>query len=464
MENLETINHQLPNSIEAEKAVLGSLMLDSVQVGTIQSIIKDEDFYLEKHRKIFQAMNQLFDQERTIDVVTLIDLLRSVNELDNVGGEDYIIELWEETPSAANADNYAQIISDKAQLRRLFHAADKVRKAAIQEGDTVNNIIDESERLILAVGENNQNDKLRSIRPLISEAFERVEELSKLKKEVVGLPTGYVQLDKLTTGFHPDQLIIIAARPSVGKTAFVLNIAQNVATKQKVAVAIFSLEMGALDLVNRIICAEGNIDATNLRTGQLTDSEWDSFALATNVLADAPIYIDDSPGIKVSEIRAKCRRLKQERPDLGLIVIDYLQLIDGSGRTENRQQEVSEISRQLKKLAKELGVPVIALSQLSRGVEHRQNKRPMLADIRESGSIEQDADIVAFLYREDYHQQDEDEESAPSIGDMPNNTIEVIIAKNRAGARDTVKLLFKKEYNKFSSLVPLDESQIPPAY
>lgn len=462
MENLESMNYQLPNSIEAEKAVLGSLMLDSVQVGTIQSIITDDDFYLEKHRKIFQAMEQLFDQERTIDVVTLIDLLRSVNELDNVGGEEYIIELWEETPSAANADNYAQIISDKAQLRRLFHAADKVRKAAMQEGDTVNNIIDESERLILAVGENNQNDKLRSIRPLISEAFERVEELSKLKKEVVGLPTGYVQLDKLTTGFHPDQLIIIAARPSVGKTAFALNIAQNVATKQKVPVAIFSLEMGALDLVNRIICAEGNIDATNLRTGQLTDSEWDSFALATNVLADAPIYIDDSPGIKVSEIRAKCRRLKQERADLGLIVIDYLQLIDGSGRTENRQQEVSEISRQLKKLAKELAVPVIALSQLSRGVEHRQNKRPMLADIRESGSIEQDADIVAFLYREDYHQQDEDEESAPSIGDMPNNTIEVIIAKNRAGARDTVKLLFKKEYNKFSSLVPFDESQIPP--
>lgn len=462
MENLETMNYQLPNSIEAEKAVLGSLMLDSVQVGTIQSIITDDDFYLEKHRKIFQAMEQLFDQERTIDVVTLIDLLRSVNELDNVGGEEYIIELWEETPSAANADNYAQIISDKAQLRRLFHAADKVRKAAMQEGDTVNNIIDESERLILAVGENNQNDKLRSIRPLISEAFERVEELSKLKKNVVGLPTGYVQLDKLTTGFHPDQLIIIAARPSVGKTAFALNIAQNVATKQKVPVAIFSLEMGALDLVNRIICAEGNIDATNLRTGQLTDSEWDSFALATNVLADAPIYIDDSPGIKVSEIRAKCRRLKQERADLGLIVIDYLQLIDGSGRTENRQQEVSEISRQLKKLAKELAVPVIALSQLSRGVEHRQNKRPMLADIRESGSIEQDADIVAFLYREDYHQQDEDEESAPSIGDMPNNTIEVIIAKNRAGARDTVKLLFKKEYNKFSSLVPFDESQIPP--
>ncbi|EKB56546.1 replicative DNA helicase [Falseniella ignava] len=462
MENLESMNYQLPNSIEAEKAVLGSLMLDSVQVGTIQSIITDDDFYLEKHRKIFQAMEQLFDQERTIDVVTLIDLLRSVNELDNVGGEEYIIELWEETPSAANADNYAQIISDKAQLRRLFHAADKVRKAAMQEGDTVNNIIDESERLILSVGENNQNDKLRSIRPLISEAFERVEELSKLKKEVVGLPTGYVQLDKLTTGFHPDQLIIIAARPSVGKTAFALNIAQNVATKQKVPVAIFSLEMGALDLVNRIICAEGNIDATNLRTGQLTDSEWDSFALATNVLADAPIYIDDSPGIKVSEIRAKCRRLKQERADLGLIVIDYLQLIDGSGRTENRQQEVSEISRQLKKLAKELAVPVIALSQLSRGVEHRQNKRPMLADIRESGSIEQDADIVAFLYREDYHQQDEDEESAPSIGDMPNNTIEVIIAKNRAGARDTVKLLFKKEYNKFSSLVPFDESQIPP--
>ena len=246
-----------------------------------------------------------------------------------------------------------------------------------------------------------------------------------------------------------DRLIILAARPSVGKTAFALNIAQNVATRFSIPVVIFSLEMNALDMVYRMICAEGNINASNLRTGQLTDDEWSSLTVATDTLKDAPIFIDDSAGIKVSEIRAKCRRLKQENPNLGLIVIDYLQLIDGNGR-ENRQQEVSEISRQLKKLAKELGVPVLALSQLSRGLEQRQNKRPILSDIRESGSIEQDADIVAFLYRDDYHQKDEEEPDKQD--DLPDNVVEVIIAKNRAGARDTVKLLFKKEYNKFSSL------------
>ncbi len=288
------------------------------------------------------------------------------------------------------------------------------------------------------------------MRHLIAEAFDNIVKLAEEKRDIVGLPTGYIDLDKVTSGFHPDQLIIIAARPSVGKTAFALNIAQNVATKSKVPVVVFSLEMGAVDLVYRMICAEGNINASNLRTGQLTDDEWKSFTVATDILKDAPIFIDDSAGIKVSEIRAKCRRLKQENPDLGMIVIDYLQLIDGTGR-ENRQQEVSEISRQLKRLAKELGVPVIALSQLSRGLEQRQNKRPILSDIRESGSIEQDADIVAFLYREDYHQQDGDEDSGYQ-DDLPDNTVEVILAKNRNGARDTVKLLFKKEYNKFSSL------------
>ena len=287
------------------------------------------------------------------------------------------------------------------------------------------------------------------MRRLIIEAFDKLVKLSEEKREITGLPTGYIDLDRLTSGFQSDQLIILAARPAVGKSAFALNIAQNAATKAKTPVVIFSLEMGAIDLVNRMICAEGNINASNLRTGQLSDDEWKSFTVATDILKDAPIFIDDSAGIRVSEIRAKCRRLKQEHPDLGLIVIDYLQLIEGNGR-ENRQQEVSEISRQLKKLAKELKVPVMALSQLSRGLEQRNNKRPILSDIRESGSIEQDADIVAFLYREDYHRQEDGEEEP--VDDLPDNTVEVIVAKNRSGARDTVKLLFKKEYNKFSSL------------
>lgn len=438
-------------NIEAEKSVLGGLIIDPNHVGTIQSIIKEEDFYLGKHQIIFNAMERVFDKDNTLDVVTLANTLEAYGELENIGGYDYLIELTDSAPTSVNTDNYAKIVRDKAILRRLIYTADSIRNNAMEEGDELENIIDQSERMILSIGEGNQNDQPVLIRSLISEAFEKAELASIEKKDVVGLPTGYSDLDKLTTGFQPDQLIIIAARPSVGKTAFALNIAQNVATKSKVPVVIFSLEMGALDLVNRIICAEGNINATNLRTGQLTDDEWSSFTVAANVLSEAPIYIDDTAGIKVSEIRAKCRRLKQERPDLGLIVIDYLQLIDGSGRNENRQQEVSEISRQLKKLAKELGVPVIALSQLSRGVEHRQNKRPMLADIRESGSIEQDADIVAFLYREDYHQHDEEPEEMDAL---PDNTVEIIIAKNRSGALDTVKLLFKKEYNKFSSRAP----------
>lgn len=451
----------LPHNIEAEKAVLGAIMIDSTKIGAIASIINDNDFYLERHQILYRVINQLYDKDNLVDPLAISDILNSLDLIDKVGGIEYIVELWDVTPSTAHAEKYAQIVREKSILRQLIHASDNIRNLAVDENDELINIVDRSEQLILQIGDRNQENSVRPIRPIITEAFERLEELSKQQKDVVGLPTGYIQLDKLTTGFHPDQLIIIAARPSVGKTAFALNIAQNIATKQKVPVVIFSLEMGALDLVNRIICAEGNINATNLRTGQLTSDEWNSFTLATNQLADAPIFIDDTPGIKVSEIRAKSRRLKQEHPDLGLIVIDYLQLIDGSGRSENRQQEVSEISRQLKKLAKELGVPVIALSQLSRGVEHRQNKRPILADIRESGSIEQDADIVAFLYREDYYQQEDEDEAADAL---PNNVIEVIVAKNRSGARDTVKLLFKKEYNKFSSLMAIPDTAIPPEY
>ena len=275
---------------------------------------------------------------------------------------------------------------------------------------------------------------------------------SQQTSDVTGLPTGFRDLDKITTGLHPDQLIILAARPAVGKTAFALNIAQNVGTKTDRSVAIFSLEMGAESLVNRMLCAEGSIEASHLRTGQLSEEEWRNLIVAMGSLSNASIYIDDTPGIKISEIRARCRKLAQEKGNLGLILIDYLQLIEGTGR-ENRQQEVSEISRQLKKLAKELKVPVIALSQLSRGVEQRQDKRPVLSDIRESGSIEQDADIVAFLYRDDYYQREGDEEDG---GEEPqnNNVIEVIIEKNRSGARGTVELLFIKEYNKFSSLSP----------
>lgn len=439
-----------PRSLEAEKSLLGGLLIDPIKLASVQTLITEDDFYKSAHQQIFTAMERIFDRNGSIDSVMLINQLDSYDQLENIGGPQTIIELANYTPTTANIEQYARIIRGKSILRQLIYASNQISKNAYEEAGDIEDIVDQSEKLILSIGEGSQDNRPKEMRHLIAEAFDNIVKLAEEKRDIVGLPTGYIDLDKVTSGFHPDQLIIIAARPSVGKTAFALNIAQNVATKSKVPVVVFSLEMGAVDLVYRMICAEGNINASNLRTGQLTDDEWKSFTVATDILKDAPIFIDDSAGIKVSEIRAKCRRLKQENPDLGMIVIDYLQLIDGTGR-ENRQQEVSEISRQLKRLAKELGVPVIALSQLSRGLEQRQNKRPILSDIRESGSIEQDADIVAFLYREDYHQQDGDEDSGYQ-DDLPDNTVEVILAKNRNGARDTVKLLFKKEYNKFSSL------------
>jgi replicative DNA helicase len=289
----------------------------------------------------------------------------------------------------------------------------------------------------------------------LNRTIETIDQLAQNNEEITGLPTGYAALDKMTAGLQKEELIILAARPAVGKTAFALNIAQNVGTKTDRSVAIFSLEMGAESLVNRMLCAEGSIEASHLRTGQLSEEEWRNLIVAMGSLSNANIYIDDTPGIKISEIRARCRKLAQEKGNLGLILIDYLQLIEGTGR-ENRQQEVSEISRQLKKLAKELKVPVIALSQLSRGVEQRQDKRPVLSDIRESGSIEQDADIVAFLYRDDYYRSEGDDDDEPEE-QQNNNVIEVIIEKNRSGARGTVELLFIKEYNKFSSVSPREE-------
>lgn len=304
------------------------------------------------------------------------------------------------------------------------------------------------------VSEHSNRSGFRKISEVLDVNFNTLEMRSQQTSDVTGLPTGFRDLDKITTGLHPDQLIILAARPAVGKTAFVLNIAQNVGTKQNKAVAVFSLEMGAESLVDRMLASEGMIDSHALRTGQLTEQDWNNVMIAQGALAEAPIYIDDTPGIKITEIRARSRKLSQEvEGGLGLIVIDYLQLITGT-RPENRQQEVSDISRQLKILAKELKVPVIALSQLSRGVEQRQDKRPVLSDIRESGSIEQDADIVAFLYREDYYRKEGKEPG----NEIEDNTIEVILEKNRAGARGTVKLLFQKEYNKFSSIAQFEES------
>ena len=441
---------QIPFSEEAEKSVLGALLLDPVKLANVMTLIDVDSFYKTKHQQIYNAMLKVYDDSQVLDTLVLAEQLEAYDQLEAVGGRSYLMELVSYTPSTVNVEHYARIVREKYILRQLITASRSISHKAMEDSDDVQDIVDFSEQLILNIGEGSQSNRPQEVKNLVKEAIAKVEEMSENGGELPGLSTGYPELDNIIHGFQPDQLVIVAARPAVGKSAFALNIAQNVATKSKKPVVIFSLEMSALDLVNRMICAEGNINATNLRTGNLTDDEWNSLFVATGILGQSPIYIDDSAGIKVSEIRAKCRRLKQEQPELGLIIIDYLQLIEGNGR-ENRQQEVSEISRQLKRLAKELSVPVIALSQLSRGVEHRQNKRPMLSDIRESGSIEQDADIVAFLYRDDYHQDEDDEDSGP-VDELPDNTVEVIIAKNRAGARDTAILLFKKEYNKFSSL------------
>lgn len=441
-----------PQDIEAEQAVLGAIFLDADSIIDAMEIIEPQDFYRRSHQIIFQAMIQLNDRNESIDLITLKAEIEKSNSLEDIGGLTYLTELSQASPSAASIAFYAKIVDDKATLRNLIQTASRIVTKGFEQDEDVQSIVDQAEKSILEVSEKRNSNGFQSIADVLNRTIENIDQLAQNNEEITGLPTGYAALDKMTAGLQKEELIILAARPAVGKTAFALNIAQNVGTKTDRSVAIFSLEMGAESLVNRMLCAEGSIEASHLRTGQLSEEEWRNLIVAMGSLSNASIYIDDTPGIKISEIRARCRKLAQEKGNLGLILIDYLQLIEGTGR-ENRQQEVSEISRQLKKLAKELKVPVIALSQLSRGVEQRQDKRPVLSDIRESGSIEQDADIVAFLYRDDYYQREGDEEDG---GEEPqnNNVIEVIIEKNRSGARGTVELLFIKEYNKFSSLSP----------
>jgi len=441
-----------PQDIEAEQAVLGAIFLEADSIIDAMEIIEPQDFYRRSHQIIFQAMIQLNDRNESIDLITLKAEIEKSNSLEDIGGLTYLTELSQASPSAASIAYYAKIVDDKATLRNLIQTASRIVTKGFEQDEDVQSIVDQAEKSILEVSEKRNSNGFQSIADVLNRTIENIDQLAQNNEEITGLPTGYAALDKMTAGLQKEELIILAARPAVGKTAFALNIAQNVGTKTDRSVAIFSLEMGAESLVNRMLCAEGSIEASHLRTGQLSEEEWRNLIVAMGSLSNASIYIDDTPGIKISEIRARCRKLAQEKGNLGLILIDYLQLIEGTGR-ENRQQEVSEISRQLKKLAKELKVPVIALSQLSRGVEQRQDKRPVLSDIRESGSIEQDADIVAFLYRDDYYQREGDEEDG---GEEPqnNNVIEVIIEKNRSGARGTVELLFIKEYNKFSSLSP----------
>ncbi|HEY0827839.1 MAG TPA: replicative DNA helicase [Bacilli bacterium] len=431
-----------PQNLEAEQAVLGAVLLDSQALITAMERIGYDDFYRASHKLIFEAMMNLAEQNDPVDLVTLTARLQNMKQLEEIGGVSYLSELAHAVPTAANIDYYAQIVEEKSMLRRLIRAATQIVSNGYASSDDVGELIDEAEKRILEISNRRLSSGFVSIREVLMEVFERVEFLSKHKGGTTGIPSGFSDLDKMTAGFQKGDLIIVAARPSVGKTAFALNIGQNIGVRSKETVAIFSLEMSASQLVQRIICAEANVDAGRMRTGYLEGDDWEKLTMAIGTLSEANIYIDDSAAITVAEIRARCRRLKKEK-GLGIVIIDYLQLIHGRSKSgENRQQEVSEISRTLKQIARELEVPVIALSQLSRGVEQRQDKRPMMSDLRESGSIEQDADIVAFLYRDDYYNQDSEKK----------NIIEIIIAKQRNGPVGNVELVFLKNYNKFVNL------------
>ncbi|KMT63329.1 replicative DNA helicase [Paenilisteria newyorkensis] len=449
---MDTLDRTPPQNIEAEQAVLGAVFLQPEALITASEILMPDDFYRQAHQHIFQAMLELSDQGKAVDVVTIYEALASTGKIEDVGGLPYLTELSGAVPTAANLEYYAHIVEDKALLRRLIRTATQIATDSYAREDEVETLMDEAEKNILEVSSRKNVGAFKNIKDVLVKTYDDIEILHNRKGDITGIPSGFSALDHMTAGFQRNDLIIVAARPSVGKTAFALNIAQNVATKTDENVAIFSLEMGAEQLVMRMLCAEGNINAQNLRTGSLTADDWQKLTIAMGTLSNSGIYIDDSPGVRVNEIRSKCRRLQQEA-GLGMIVIDYLQLISGSGRNggENRQQEVSEISRSLKALARELKIPVIALSQLSRSVESRQDKRPMMSDIRESGSIEQDADIVAFLYRDDYYDHESENDG----------TIEIIIAKQRNGPVGTVQLAFVKEYNKFVNLeVRYDDSQV----
>ncbi|WP_070120031.1 replicative DNA helicase [Bacillus marinisedimentorum] len=441
-----------PHNIEAEQAVLGAVFLEAAALTSASEILIPEDFYRAAHQKIYNVMLDLSEKGEPVDLVTVTSELSDHNLLEEVGGVSYLSDLAGAVPTAANVEYYAKIVEEKSILRRLIRTATTIATDGYTKDDDVEALLNEAEKSILDVSQRKNTGAFQAIKDVLVDVYDNIEMLHNRTEDVTGIPTGFADLDHMTAGFQRNDLIIVAARPSVGKTAFALNIAQNVATKTDENVAIFSLEMGAEQLVMRMLCAEGNIDATRLRTGKLTPDDWQKLTMAMGSLSNAGVYIDDTPGIKVGDIRAKCRRLKQEK-GLGMILIDYLQLIQGNGRSgENRQQEVSEISRALKGLARELEVPVIALSQLSRGVESRQDKRPMMSDIRESGSIEQDADIVAFLYRDDYYDKESENK----------NIIEIIIAKQRNGPVGTVELAFVKEYNKFVNLERRhQENEIP---
>jgi replicative DNA helicase len=436
----------LPNNIEAEESVLGACFLSKYALQKACESLTPDSFYDEKNGKIFAAMNSLVEEKTPIDITTVTGYLKKKNQLAEIGGVEYLTEVLNFVPTASNIDYYIKNVEDASILRRLIETATDIASEGYRTDESVNEILDNSEKKILNIVKNRKASEFRTIKEVLQKTQSDLERLSEHKGEVTGLATGWYDVDKLTTGLHPNELIIIAARPAMGKTVFALNLATHAAMTQDKSVALFNLEMSAEQLATRVISSLGQIDGFKLRTGNLMNTDWKRINEASSQLANTNLVIDDTPGITIGEIRAKCRRLASSENGLALVVIDYLQLISGGKNYgANRQQEVSDISRSLKTLAMELQVPVIALSQLSRSVEAREDKRPIMSDLRESGSIEQDADIVAFLYRDDYYKKEARNEDNTSI-------VELIIGKHRNGPTATVELLFKKNTSTMLSL------------
>lgn len=431
-----------PHDIEAEQAVIGSMLTDKDAVISAIEVLKDYDFYREDNKTIYGAILNLYNRAEPIDIITLKAELSSIGKLESVGGLEYLAELPDKVPTTANVDKYIRIVEEKSILRTLIKTANDLIELGYDPTQEVENIIDSAERRIFDIMQKKNQKGYTPIKDVLVEAFSLLEKLYNQKEHITGVPTGFSDLDFKTSGLHNSDLILVAARPAMGKSAFALNIATNAAVKANVPVIIFSLEMSKEQMVNRILCSEAMVDSTKVRTGKIEDDDWMKLASTLGPLSEAPIYIDDTPGISIMEIRAKCRKLKLEK-NIGLVVIDYLQLIQSSGKkSTSREQEISEISRSLKILAKEINVPVIALSQLSRAPEQRTDHRPMLSDLRESGAIEQDADIVMFIYRDDYYNEDSEKK----------NIAEIILAKHRTGSTGTTELLWLSNYTKFANI------------
>ena len=431
-----------PHDEDAEQAVLGSMLTDNDAVMAAVEVLKEDAFYREDNKIIYQAILNLYSKSEPIDIITLKDELESMGKFEQVGGFEYLASLPDKVPTTANVQKYIKIVEEKSVLRNLIKTANEIIELGYNPTEDVEDIMDGAEKKIFDIMQSKNTKSYTPIKDVLVESFTNLEKLYNQKQHVTGVPTRFYDLDDKTAGLHGSELILVAARPAMGKTAFALNIATNAALRANVPVAIFSLEMSKDQLVNRMLCSEAMVDSNKVRTGKLDEEDWTKLAEAIGPLSEAGVYIDDTPGISVMEIRTKCRKLKMEK-NIGLVVIDYLQLIAGSNkRNGSREQEISEISRSLKVLAKELNVPVIALSQLSRAVEQRDDHRPMLSDLRESGAIEQDADIVMFLYRDDYYNKESAEK----------DIAEVIIAKQRGGSTGTVKLYWMGNYTKFVNI------------